>query len=66
MKCVAFFRGINVGGKNTVKMSELSRLLIGLGFQNVKMYIQSGNAIFSSDMEYRLLAPKIEQAFEEQ
>ena len=66
MKYVAFFRGINVGGRNTVKMSELSRLLVGLGFQNVKTYIQSGNAIFSSDMEQHLLTPKIEHAFEEQ
>ena len=63
MKFIAFFRGINVGGKNTVKMSELSQLLIGLGFQNVKTYIQSGNVIFSSDMEQRLLPPMIEQAF---
>ena len=66
MKYVAFFRGINVGGRNTVKMSELRQLHIGLGFQNVKTYIQSGNVIFSSDMEQHLLAPKIEQGFEEQ
>jgi len=66
MKYVAFFRGINVGGRNKVKMSELSQLYIGLGFQNVETYIQSGNVIFTSDMEQRLLTPKIEQAFEEQ
>ena len=66
MKFVAFFRGINVGGKNTVKMSELSHIFIGSGFQNVKTYIQSGNVIFSSDMEQHLLPPMIEQAFEKQ
>ena len=66
MKYVAFFRGINVGGKNTVKMSELCQLLVGLGFQNVKTYIRSGNVIFSSYMEQHLLPPMIEQAFEEQ
>ena len=66
MKYVAFFRGINVGGKNIVKMAELSRLFVDLGFQDVKTYIQSGNAVFSSDMEQRLLAPVIEQAFEKQ
>ena len=65
MKYVAFFRGVNVGGRNTVKMSELSQLLIGLGFRNVKTYIRSGNAIFSSDMEQSLLTPLIEQSFEE-
>ena len=65
MRYAAFFRGLNVGGKNSVKMSELRQLLAGLDFQNVKTYIQSGNAVFSSDMEQRLLAPTIEQAFEE-
>ena len=66
MKYVAFFRGINVGGKNIVKMSDLSQLFIGLGFYAVKTYIQSGNVIFSSDMERHLLIPVIEQTFEEQ
>ena len=49
MTYVALFRGINVGGKNEVKMVELRKMLSGLGFQNVKTYIQSGNAIFDSD-----------------
>jgi len=66
MKCVAFFRGINVGGKNTVLMSDLRQLFIGLGFHNVKTYIQSGNVIFSSDIEQLFLIPLIEQAFEKQ
>jgi uncharacterized protein (DUF1697 family) len=66
MEYAAFFRGINVGGKNIVKMSDLRQLFIDLGFQNVKTYIQSGNAIFSSDMEQHLLATMIEEAFEEQ
>ena len=66
MKYVAFFRGINVGGKNIVKMIDLSQLFIGLGFHDIKTYIQSGNVIFSSDIEQHLLVPLIEQAFEEQ
>ena len=65
MKYVAFFRGINVGGKNIVKMSDLSHLFIGLGFHDIKTYIQSGNVIFSSDTEQQLLIPLVEQAFEE-
>ena len=48
MTYVALLRGINVGGKNIVKMAELRQMLSGLGFQNVKTYIQSGNAIFDS------------------
>jgi len=66
VKCVAFFRGINVGGKNIVKMSELRQLFIDLGFQDVKTYIQSGNVIFSSGLEQHLLIPLIEKAFEKQ
>ena len=66
MKCVAFFRGINVGGKNIVKMSELRQLFIDLGFQDVITYIQSGNVIFSSGLEQHLLIPLIEEAFEKQ
>ena len=66
MKYAAFFRGINVGGKNMVKMSALSQLFIDLGFHHVKTYIQSGNVFFSSDKKQHLLIPLIEKAFEEQ
>ena len=45
---IALFRGINVGGKNSLPMKELVALLEGLGARNVKTYIQSGNAIFQS------------------
>jgi len=45
---VALFRGINVGGKNALPMKELVAVLEDLGSQNVKTYIQSGNAVFES------------------
>lgn len=45
---VALLRGINVGGKNIVKMEVLKRILSSLGFQNVTTYIQSGNVIFDA------------------
>jgi uncharacterized protein (DUF1697 family) len=48
---IALFRGINVGGKNVLPMKELIALLESLGFQNVKTYIQSGNAVFRSKEE---------------
>ena len=44
--CVALVRGINVGGKNSLPVTALVRLLEGLGAQDVKTYIQSGNAVF--------------------
>lgn len=49
MKYVALLRGINVGGNNTIKMSELKACLEVLGLADVTTYINSGNIIFSSD-----------------
>jgi len=46
---VALLRGINVGGKNLIKMTELAVLFTGLGFTDVRTYIQSGNVIFRAD-----------------
>ena len=43
---IALFRGINVGGKNTLPMKELVVMLEDLGARKVKTYIQSGNAVF--------------------
>lgn len=45
---IALLRGINVGGKHLLPMKELGALLEGLGAQNVKTYIQSGNVVFRS------------------
>jgi uncharacterized protein (DUF1697 family) len=59
MKYVALFRGINVGGKNVVKMNDLKQLLRDLGLQNVKTYVQSGNAVFESDLDEPSLQEKI-------
>jgi len=63
MKYFAFFRGINVGGKNIVKMADLKQMFAESGFYEAKTYIQSGNVIFSSDEEKDSLKPKIEKAF---
>lgn len=49
MKYVALLRGINVGGKNPVKMSELKDCFQSLGFQNVSTYINSGNLLFETE-----------------
>lgn len=48
---IALFRGINVGGNNVLPMKELVALLQNIGSQNVKTYIQSGNAVFQSEEE---------------
>lgn len=51
MKYVALLRGINVGGNHRVPKAELKAVLEGLGFEDVVIYINSGNAIFSSNQE---------------
>ncbi len=45
---IALFRGINVGGKNSLPMKELVALLEDIGTRKVRTYIQSGNAVFQS------------------
>lgn len=51
MEYVALLRGINVGGKNKVIMSELREQIAAEGFTNVRTYINSGNLLFEADAE---------------
>ena len=46
MRYVALLRGINVGGKNLIKMTALKQCFEGRGFEDVSTYIQSGNVLF--------------------
>ncbi|MGI8467455.1 MAG: DUF1697 domain-containing protein [Pyrinomonadaceae bacterium] len=67
MKYIAFLRGINVGGKNKIKMETLREVFNALGFENVKTYINSGNVIFeTAQTNDKKLAEKIETAIEKQ
>ena len=59
-KYVALLRGINVGGKNMIKMPELKQAFISIGMQGVSTYIQSGNVLFSSDKGEKELKPELE------
>ena len=44
--CVALLRGINVGGRNVIRMADLRSAFEAEGFRDVATYIQSGNVIF--------------------
>lgn len=48
MKYLALLRGINVGGKNIIKMEVLKSILEKSGFEKVVTFIQSGNVVFES------------------
>lgn len=62
---VILLRGINVGGKNKITMTELKRRLEEQGFDNVTTYIQSGNVILKSDLDAKTLGAKIETMLSE-
>lgn len=67
MKYVAFLRGINVGGKNKVKMETLREVCASIGFENVKTYINSGNVIFeTAKSDDKKLAERLEKAIEKE
>ena len=58
---VALLRGINVGGKNLIKMPALQACFEANGFENVATYIQSGNVLFDFVRDpARPLAKRIE------
>lgn len=44
--CLAFLRGVNVGGANRLKMADLAAWLRAAGMDGVQTYIQSGNLVF--------------------
>jgi uncharacterized protein (DUF1697 family) len=59
---VALLRGINVGGNNLIKMTELKACFESQGFRDVVTYIQSGNVLFSaSASKSAKLTQKIEK-----
>jgi uncharacterized protein (DUF1697 family) len=59
---VALLRGINVGGKNIIRMVDLKTCFEKMGFTDVATYIQSGNVLFKSDEDNKIkLISKIEK-----
>lgn len=58
---ISMLRGINVGGKNQIRMETLRSLYESLGFEKVQTYVQSGNVVFKSKEEAPVvLAKRIE------
>lgn len=67
MKYAAFLRGVNVGGRTSVKMERLREVFASLGFENVKTYIQSGNVVFETgETDDEKLAERMEAAVEQE
>ncbi len=57
-KYLALLRSINVGGKNIIKMTDLKKCFEKVGLSEVTTYIQSGNVIFSSELQSKNLILK--------
>src|SRR5688572_9546175 len=57
---VALLRGINVGGKNLIKMTALKACFEDGGLREVATYIQSGNVVFTSAGSAATLTLEIE------
>ena len=58
---IALIRGINVGTAKRVPMKELREGLSGVGFDEVRTLLQSGNAVFGTGDSPADAADKVEQ-----
>jgi len=58
---VALLRGINVGGKNLLRMPDLAACFRDAGHRDVRTFIQSGNVLFTPDPA---AGPELEDALE--
>ena len=60
---ISLLRGINVSGRNKIKMAELHSLYESLKFSDVRSYLQSGNVVFTSaETDRSAIARSIEAA----
>jgi uncharacterized protein (DUF1697 family) len=59
---VLLLRGVNVGGAGKLAMADLRALLSKFGCSSVATYIQSGNAVFRSDLSRGALSDAIRDA----
>ena len=63
---LALLRGINVGGSNIIKMTDLKAAFESMGLSDVLTYIQSGNVLFkSAEKDKAKLTKKIEKELSE-
>lgn len=65
MVVISLLRGVNVGGRNLIRMDALRTLYESLGLGDVRTYVQSGNVVFSTrEKDLQKLAKRIEDGIE--
>ena len=63
---VVLLRGVNVGGHNKIRMESLRDLCAGLGLENPRTHIQSGNIIVgTSEKDLAIVGKRIQKAIED-
>jgi uncharacterized protein (DUF1697 family) len=65
MRQIALLRGINLGARRRVAMPELRELLAGLGYEDVRTLLQSGNVVLGARQRRDRLARALEREIEE-
>ena len=64
---IALLRGINVGGHNSLPMKNLVAIMVNLGLEKIRTFIQSGNVVFDySGQDASLLPQKINTEIDQQ
>jgi hypothetical protein len=59
---VVLLRGINLGSKRRVAMADLRELLEGLGYDDVRTHLQSGNVVLRTTGSAAAVKEKVEAA----
>lgn len=63
---VVLLRGVNVGGKSRVVMSELKSHLMAAGYEQVLTYINSGNIILQTDKSADEVSQEVSEIIDSQ
>jgi uncharacterized protein (DUF1697 family) len=58
---VALLRAVNVGGTGKLPMATLVKICEACGFEKVRTYIASGNAVFTSRLQERKVKALLEE-----
>jgi uncharacterized protein (DUF1697 family) len=58
---IALLRGINLASRRRLSMAELRELLTGLGYKDVRTFLQSGNVVLTSSASPTGLQRKLEK-----
>lgn len=63
---VVLLRGVNVGGKNKLRMAPLRALLADAGFGEPRSHLQSGNLVLESELGAEEVSASVGDAIEDE